>query len=821
MSRFFNRPSAKVLLVHGCLLLAALQFSACGSRQERAENYYKSGMSYLAKHDYAKARVELRNALQLKGDMVQAWRAMSQINEHDKNWAALAGSLRRIVELDPKDIASRTRLARLYLAGGAVDAALKVTNAAAEMQPKNAEVLALKAAVLFKLKDSDGATREAEQALEIDPGNADASVVLAAKSFIKNDFAGALKALAAVKADHENDLGVLLLKASIYNRMQKYDEVEALLRKLITLHPDQPIYRTQLVRFYIAHKQPDDAVKELRTVAEADPKNTAAELQLVKLLATVKGPDAARTELVTRINAGGSVFPYQIALARLDFSQGKIPDGVKLLEGLIKNSKVSDEVLTAKITLADMYLARKDVAAAEPLITEILATDNRNIEGLRLRAALRFGRGQYDDAIEDLRRALNDQPRSPQLLSSLAVAYERSGSIELASNAYLEATKASNYAASFGLNYVAFLQRRGLKAQAENVLVEIANHNPNNIAALSALAKVKLAHKDWVGAHAIADQIRRLGNKRDVLIADQIQGAAFSGEKKYSDSLAALQNVYNAAPNSVQPMVAMVATYLRAQQPDKAEAFLQDALKANPNNAEALVLLGSVRVAEKKPEQAVGYFKAAIAKQPKSIVGYRALLDFYARGGKLDAAIETARAGLKEQPKSFALGLSLAGLLEAKHQYEPAIAQYEEMLKDQPGSMIIANNLASLLADHRTDKASLQKAASLAAVLNKSDVPQFKDTLGWVAYRQGDYRTAVRLLEDAAAKLSKIPLVTYHLGMAYLATDANQKALEQFKKARDLAPNDAELKTLIDAAMKSHQNQQKGEQPGANERNPS
>jgi hypothetical protein len=64
-------------------------------------------------------------------------------------------------------------------------------------------------------------------------------------------------------------------------------------------------------------------------------------------------------------------------------------------------------------------------------------------------------------------------------------------------------------------------------------------------------------------------------------------------------------------------------------------------------------------------------------------------------------------------------------------------------------------------------------------------------------------------------KLSKIPLVSYHLGMVYLAADESQKALQQLKKARDLTPLDAELKTMIDAAVKSHHNGEKGEQSGA------
>ena len=190
----------------------------------------------------------------------------------------------------------------------------------------------------------------------------------------------------------------------------------------------------------------------------------------------------------------------------------------------------------------------------------------------------------------------------------------------------------------------------------------------------------------------------------------------------------------------------------------------------------------------------------ATGRSPSSTRGKRRLM----------TALELVRDGLKQQPSNFALRLSLAGLLEARRDYEPAIAEYEAMLKEQPGSLIIANNLASLLADHRTDKASLDRANSLALLLKNSDIPQFKDTLGWVSYQRQDYRAALPLLEDAAKALPNLAMVRYHLGMTYLATGQDDKASDEFKKARTLAPNDAELGAKIDAALKSRPEKAKG-----------
>jgi len=167
-----------------------------------------------------------------------------------------------------------------------------------------------------------------------------------------------------------------------------------------------------------------------------------------------------------------------------------------------------------------------------------------------------------------------------------------------------------------------------------------------------------------------------------------------------------------------------------------------------------------------------------------------------------DEAIKVVRTGLQQQPDSMALHIILAGALERKGDYEGAISEYELMADKQPGNLIVANNLASLLLDRRTDKASLKKAQSLAAVLRKSQIPQFKDTLGWLSYLQGDYRTAVSLSEEAAAALPDQAAVRYHLGMGYISTNQPDKASEQLKKALELAPNNELAEAIRNALQK-------------------
>jgi tetratricopeptide (TPR) repeat protein len=381
----------------------------------------------------------------------------------------------------------------------------------------------------------------------------------------------------------------------------------------------------------------------------------------------------------------------------------------------------------------------------------------------------------------------------------MAVAYERSGAVDLAENEFAEATKASNFDANVGLNYIAFLERRGSVGRAEDVLNELANRWPKNTRILSALAQVRLSRGNWVGAQEVAENIRRAGNDRGV--ADQILGAALAGQNKFQESIGVLQNAYAAAPNAEQSLVSLVNVYVRAQQTDKAVDFLKSVTKANPANAEAYVLLGSINQANNSPDEAMKNFTTAIEKQPRNDVGYRALAGLYSGQKKYDEAEKVIRAGLKEQPDNSALQLTLANVFEQSRNFDGAISEYETLLAKDPSSLIATNNLASLLVDHRTDKASLDRAQSLAASLRKSPVPQFKDTLGWVSYRQGDYKGALSLLEEAASALPNVALVHYHLGVTYIANGDPAKASEQFKVALNRASDD-ELKDKIQEARK-------------------
>ena len=795
MTRINQRRVGKVRLT--LVALIALQLAACGSPEDRAQRYYESGEKLLAAHEDQKAGVEFRNALKLKKDFLPAWRGLAKTEESAQNWGGLASVLRGILDLDPSDQATRVKLVKLLIAGNAPDQASKLLSAATD--DNTAELHALKAIVALKLKDNDTAINEAQATLKIEPGNVDALAVLATDRIIQGDLPGALQLLSRNPQTQDKDVGTQLLRLKIYAQMKDYATSESIIKNLIQAYPQNALYQKQLVNLYIAQHRTDDAEKELRGIVAASPKDTQLGLALIRFMYATKGAAAARQEIVARINAGGDVFPYQLALAGFDYDQGNVSDSLKLLEQLGQSDSAT-QATKAKIMLAELEQRQKDNNAAEKIVNDILTSDQRNVDALKIRASIRLERGQMDAAIADLREALNDQPRSPELMIQLASAYERSGVIDLADKEYADAMRASNFNPTVSLDYVTFLRRRSGADRAYDVLSELANRWPNNIQVLTAFAEAKLSRQDWTGAEQIAQVIKHLGNGDAV--SDQILGAALGGEHKSDASIAAFQSAAAAAPAAVQPMAELVRALVAAKQFDKATAYLQSALKTNPANAQAYVLLGGVQLAANLPDQALGNFKAAIANQPTNDAGYQALASLYVRQNKLDMALQTIQDGLKQLPDSANLHTSNGGILELKGNYDAAISEYEAALKLQPGSLVVINNLASLLADHRGDKASLDRAQSLALSLRESQVAQFKDTLGWVYNREGNYRASIPLLEEAVASLPASALVRYHLGMSYIGTGQFAKASEQLKQAL-AQTSDTDLQTKIKEGLKT------------------
>ncbi len=237
LSKVFQRP----LLVSGIVLIAvaalvffipaALQLSERNSPEDRALDYYKRAVKFIDQRNYAKARIELRNALRLKNDMLPAWRSVAEIEQTTQHWNDVILSLQRIVDLDPSDFTARSKLAKLLAFTGRNQDALELTNIGSDVGNPDPKILGLKAAILYKLDEKSKAVSLAEKALSLEPGNTDALIVVATNRTTNGDFAGALQLLESDSAVKNSDLEIQLLKLRILEQLGDPQKIEVQLRR--------------------------------------------------------------------------------------------------------------------------------------------------------------------------------------------------------------------------------------------------------------------------------------------------------------------------------------------------------------------------------------------------------------------------------------------------------------------------------------------------------------------------------------------------------------------------------------------------------------
>ncbi len=788
-------------IVAGFLLASLLALSACSSPEEKAQAHLESGQELLAKNDYVKAGLEFRNAVKFNDKLVEGWVGLSKVEEQAQNWSGVNSTLTKVLELDPDHFESLVRIGKLQLIAGNVDTALEYINKAYDQKSDNSDVLAARAAVLLRLNDREGARRDGERALALDTENTDAYAVLATERIADGDLKNGLLFIDRGLAADERDLALLLLKVRAFEQQKDDVQLEATLRQLLSFYPDQVAFRRALMSMMLDRKRFDDAETEMRALVANDPDNPAAALELVRFMGRLKGPASARTELLRLRKEFPQKIDYSLALAEFDFGQGEIDDAKAQLKAIIDKGEPEEDIRRSRILLARMHLSQKEVETASKLIADVLAADEKNADALALRAAIRLDANDTENAITDLREALGQQPRSVPLLRLLGKALERQGAVELAEERFGQAVSVANYQAGITLEFVSFLIRRGKLDKAEQILTDAVGRHSNDRRLLTSLARLRLNKQDWAGAEQISQILKKLGDQGGV--SDQILGAAQLGQQKFDQSAETFKTVFAQSQGAGRPMLGATMAYVRAGKLDEAEKFVSSVLQANADNAEARVLMGALKEFQQKPEEAVSAYEKAIERQPGNAAGYRALARYHVKARNLDEAETVLKTGRDKTSGDFSLSLELSSILEFKRDIDGAIAIYEELLVSRPNALVVANNLASLLADYRDDEASLARANELTFLLKSTDLPHFKDTLGWVAYRRGNYQAALGYLQEAVKKLPELNLVRYHLAMTHRALEQSAKARAEFAKALDLTKEGDPLREKIEKALAS------------------
>jgi tetratricopeptide (TPR) repeat protein len=402
-----------------------------------------------------------------------------------------------------------------------------------------------------------------------------------------------------------------------------------------------------------------------------------------------------------------------------------------------------------RLVLARILAQQNDIDGSLEQVDTVLESDAANMEALKLKSELLVRKGD-------------------------------AAGLEAVARAMQEADPDSE---------VGFIQEAQALAAQENfdgaidLLEKVLERNPDSVPALRAKSGMLEAQKKYPEAIAIAEKLQRL-------VPESGDGWVRKGRllAKQGDKAGAIEQYAIAlqkAPHSADVLKTLIGLELSEKRYDEAQARLQSILNDNPEHPSANDLLGVVYMLQKDFAAAEAAFERQIELRPDDPAGYVRLGQFHIARDDLAAATRDYERGLEVLPGNPGLMIGLAGIRERQDDFESAIGIYEKVLKEHPDNAISTNNLAMLLADHRTDEDSARRAAELSALLEKTQVPAFLDTAGWVYYRQGNYEKAAEILAGLVERAPNVQVFRYHLGMAYLKLGDKAAAREQLLKATE------------------------------------
>jgi len=771
-------PRSCLLVV---VILAAAALSACGGAQARKAKHLEKGETYLANGNLEKARVEFRNALQIAPNDPEARFENGIVDEKLGNIREAAQYYQGTIDVSPDHLRARINLAKLYLFSGQPEKARELIDPAFAKKPDDSELLTIRAAIKVQQKNISGALADAERAVRLGPTNEDAVGALAGIYTTNNTPAKAQALLteSIKKIPATVDLRIAL--AQLYASQNQRPETEQLLIDLVRLRPAERAHRIRLAQFYARSSQLNAAERALRDGVKAIPADRDMKFALIEFLNSRRGHEIAERELKSMIAADPSNIEIKFALGKFHESNGQPAKAEAVYQEVIDQQRLEAAGLTARDRLASLRAQRGEVADVAKLIGEVLAKSPRDNDALILRGNLALAKKDPKSAIADLRAVLRDQPNSVPVLRTLARAHLANGEPEIAEETMRRALDADPKDPELRLDLAQLLAQQGKPDQAKPIVADLVRDRPNNVVALHTLFRVSAASKDFAAAKAAADAI--VATQPRAPVGYVYQGMIAEEQKHTDEALRLYAVAANQQPDQADLLKAPLRLLVSLKRFGEALKLLDGASARKPEDPAVPNMQGQVLMAEGKMNDALAAFKLASSRAPKWPEPYRGIASTQLALKDTPAAIATLRSGEVIVDEPAALGFELADILEHTGRTDDAIAEYEGLLRRNPQSEVVANNLAMLLVTYKRDAASLDRAKTLTSRFANSTNPSYLDTYGWVLYKRGEASASVPVLERVVASLHNAPVALYHLGMAQSHAGSNIQARDNLSRA--------------------------------------
>lgn len=665
-------------------------------------------------------------------------RAMAQSGL--KNPDAANRELSAAEAADPGNVRVKLERARLEAGAKNIPAAVSAVDAALKLQPTNVRALMLKGDLSRGTEGLAKALGYFNQALQIDPGNFEALIERAA-TYVdlrrEQEARADLKKVFAVVPDHP--LG-LYLEAVMRARTGDYAGAQGLMTRTKGALDKYP--PAMLLQGAIAYETNnlEQAKKYLGDAVAASPNSAVARRM------------------------------YGAALMR----QGDADGTITTLKPLFDKGEADPRLLSL---MGSAYARKGDFNTAQKYFEQAVAAEP-NAEALRTQLAMtRVATGDNRGATEDLQDVLRIDPKSLQALMMTTLIDLRASNFKVA-EASAKRLIATYPKLPIGYNMLgaAYLGLNNLKSAEANFRKSL-EMKPDYHEARRNLAQLLVAQKRFDEARRellrVLDTDR--GNLRTMLALSNLAGQ----QNKTDEQLDWLRKAVGANPQSLQPRLALVQTYLKLGDKKGALNEATSLERDFPQNSAALEILASAHMASNNYGDAVRVYNRIIGLLPDN-VNARVLL---ARAQAANKQIADARA-------TYQRALTIKG-----QQLAPVLVDLVNFEANQ-GNYSVALGYANQLRKEYPNQ-------------NVADM-----TIGNIYMGAKDFGKAVASYETAK-KVKFDRQVAVRLSQAYLGANQPDKGISVLREWLAKNPNDVIIRVGVadiylankryDAALKEYQ----------------
>jgi len=627
-----------------------------------------------------------------------------------------------------------------------------------EKQPSNASVHLAAANLLAPQGNISGAIQETQKAINLAPGRWESCLVMA----------------------------ILQEKAN------QPDQAEPNFKKALDLNPKATNARLAFADFLRTRSRLLEAEQQIRTALENDPSNTDPRAAMVRLY-EIEGKGAFAEDFLKQVKRD---FPANSVGYRMlgdyYFAIGDIEKAATEYSSLYRDHTKDSRV---KLNYVQLLILRGRFEEARRLNDEILKQNPGDEDALICRGQLQNREGHPADAVETLQGVLRNAPDHAIAHYHLGIAYEALGNLQLAESEWQDAARLRPDLVEPHRALAQMALRKGDASALEQNATEIIKLQPLSPDGYALRSASYISRRRYDAAEL---DIRKAIEVAPQQPAGYVQmGSLRFAQQKFGDAERAYQEALDRDPNSSDALSGLMNTYLAEKQPDKAVAAAQAQIGKVPDNSAFEDLLGTLLFDIRHD------LSGAEAALKKSVQLDKTNSDAVIKLGRLqvakgsgDEAIATYQSSIEDNPRQPDLYILTGELYENKHDWEDAKQMYQEALEISPNDPRASNNLACTLLQ---TGGNVDIALSLAQAARRGmpNSPNAADTLGWVYYQKGAYKSAIDLFQEALRLIEKNKVrpdanVHYHLALAYEKTNQPALARQHLQRVLKINPNYSE-----------------------------